>query len=71
MGSGNFRGGVLTVSKKDLAREKNAGPGAAYLAGTKLSGADGKRGGGKRRNGAGSKKGGRPQGGKKGKKRYT
>ena len=68
-GSGNFRGGVLTVSKKDLAREKNAGPGAAYLAGTKRSGADGKRGGGKRRNGAGSKKGGRPQGGKRGKKR--
>ena len=69
-GSGNFRGGVLTVSKKDLAREKNAGPGAAYLAGTKLSGADGKRAGGKRKNGTSSKKNGRPQGGgKKGTKK--
>ena len=69
-GSGNFRGGVLTVSKKDLSREENAGTGAAYLAGTKLSGADGKRARGKGKSGAGSKtKGGRPQGGKKYKKK--
>jgi hypothetical protein len=70
-GSGNFRGGILTVSKKELAGEKRAGSGAAYLAGTKLAGADGKRGGGKRtkKSGTGSKKGGRPQGGKRGKKR--
>ena len=70
-GSGNFRGGILTVSKKELAGEKRAGSGAAYLAGTKLAGADGKRGGGKRtkKSSAGSKKGGRPQGGKRGKKR--
>ena len=68
-GSGNFKGGVLTVSKKDLLREKNAGTGATYLAGTKLSGADGKRAGGKRKNGTSSKKNGRPQGGKKGKKK--
>jgi len=71
-GSGQFKGGVLTISKRELAKEGENAGGSAYLAGTKLAGSDPKRRPGRKKKGSaggGKKKGGRPQGGKKGKKR--
>jgi hypothetical protein len=65
-GQGNFKGGVLTLSRRDVESkpDRRVATSDAYLAGTRLSGADGVGGrrGGK---GKGGGKGGRPQGGKK------
>ena len=65
-GQGNFKGGVLTLSRRDVESkpDRRVATSDAYLAGTRLSGADG--GGGRRGGrGKGGGKGGRPQGGKK------
>ena len=62
-GSGNFRGGRLTVSKKDLAREKNAGPGAAQRGRSSLartgSGGPGREGAARARRREGGHRAGR------------
>ena len=68
-GSGNFKGGILTLRKSDVAASDSKAQLASrvYLSGTKLSGSD--RPKGKQAGKKGGKKGGRPQGGKKGKRR--
>tara|TARA_B110000977_G_scaffold64047_1_gene87173 strand:+ start:7158 stop:8243 length:1086 start_codon:yes stop_codon:yes gene_type:complete len=70
-GQGNFKGGVLTINKRDLLKEKMTTGGATFLVGTKLSGTDGKRKGKGKSGGSKKSKGSRPQaGGKKGKKKW-